>query len=170
MRYIHPMSDVIALPQDFQLVLRPNVSLSRDGFIILMVVFAAICLVAGGFFLAIGAWPVFGFFGLDILFLYLAFRINYRRARRYEMLEMRDGRLVLSKVTATGKVRDWVFDPYWVRVRLEKSRVDPEIPGDLFLSSHGQKVPLGGFLAPAERGALAATLEHTLSRFRAGRV
>ena len=78
MRYIHPMSDVIALPQDFQLVLRPNVSLSRDGFIILMVVFAAICLVAGGFFLAIGAWPVFGFFGLDILFLYLAFRINYR--------------------------------------------------------------------------------------------
>ena len=60
--------DVIALPQDFQLVLRPNVSLSRDGFIILMVVFAAICLVAGGFFLAIGAWPVFGFFGLDILF------------------------------------------------------------------------------------------------------
>ena len=83
-------------------------------------VFTAICLVAGGFFLAIGAWPVFGFFGLDIPFLYLAFRINYRRARRYEMLEMRDGRLVLSKVTATGKVRDWVFDPYWVRVRLEK--------------------------------------------------
>ena len=68
MRYIHPMSDVIALPQDFQLVLRPNVSLSRDGFIILMMVFAAICLVAGGFFLAIGAWPVFGFFGLIFFF------------------------------------------------------------------------------------------------------
>ena len=170
MRYIHPMSDVIALPQDFQLVLRPNVSLSRDGFIILMMVFAAICLVAGGFFLAIGAWPVFGFFGLDILFLYLAFRINYQRARRYEMLEIRNGQLVLSKVTATGKVRDWVFDPYWVRVRLEKNRADPAVPGDLFLSSHGQKVALGRFLAPAERGALAATLEHTLSRFRAAHV
>ena len=163
------MSDVIALPQDFQLVLRPNVSLSRDGFIILMVVFAAICLVAGGFFLALGAWPVFGFFGLDILLLYLAFRINYRRARRYEMLEMRDGQLVLSKVTPAGKVRYWVFDPYWVRVRLEQSRVDPKLPGDLFLSSHGQKVAVGGFLSPAERGSLAATLEHTLSNFRAGR-
>lgn len=164
------MTNVIDPPQDFQLVLRPNVSLSRDGFIILMVVLAAIFLVVGGFFLTIGAWPVFGFFGLDILFIYLAFRINYRRARRYEMLEIRDGRLVLSKVTATGKARDWVFDPYWVRVKLEKSRVDPEIPGDLFLSSHGQKVVLGGFLAPAERGALAATLEDTLSRFRPGRV
>ena len=89
------MTEATTLPQDFQLVLRPNVSLSRDGFIVLMVVFAAICLVAGGFFLALGAWPVFGFFGLDILLLYLAFRVNYRRARRYEMLEMRDGRLVL---------------------------------------------------------------------------
>ncbi len=150
-------------------MLRPNVSLSRDGFIVLMVVFAAICLVAGGFFLALGAWPVFGFFGLDILLLYLAFRVNYRRARRYEMLEMRDGRLVLSKVAATGKVRDWVFDPYWVRVRLEQNRVDPAIPGDLFLASHGQKVALGSFLAPAERGSLAATLEHTLADFRTRR-
>ncbi len=150
-------------------MLRPNVSLSRNGFIVLMVVFAAICLVAGGFFLALGAWPVFGFFGLDILLLYLAFRVNYRRARRYEMLEMRDGRLVLSKVAATGKVRDWVFDPYWVRVRLEQNRVDPAIPGDLFLASHGQKVALGSFLAPAERGSLAATLEHTLADFRTRR-
>ena len=150
-------------------MLRPNVSLSRDGFIVLMVVFAAICLVAGGFFLALGAWPVFGFFGLDILLLYLAFRVNYRRARRYEMLEMRDGRLILSKVAATGKVRDWVFDPYWVRVRLEQNRVDPAIPGDLFLASHGQKVALGSFLAPAERGSLAATLEHTLADFRTRR-
>ena len=144
MRYNYLMSDVIALPQDFQLVLRPN-ALSRDGFIILMMVFAAICLVAGGFFLAIGAWPVFGFFGLDILILYLAFRINYRRARRYEMLEMRDGRLVLSKVTATGKVRDWVFDPYWVRVRLEKVASILRF-SDLFLSSHGQKLLWAGFL------------------------
>ena len=162
------MSDVIALPQDFRLILRPNVSLSRDGFVILMVVFATICLVAGGFFLAIGAWPVFGFFGLDILLLYLAFRINYRRARRYEMLEMSGGRLVLSKVTATGRVRDWVFDPYWVRVRLEKSRAIRN-SGDLFCRRTAKSCS-GRVSCPAERGALAATLEHTLSRFRAGRV
>ena len=134
------MTDITALPQNFQLVLRPNVSLSRDGFVILMVVFAAICLVAGGFFLAIGAWPVFGFFGLDILLVYLAFRINYRRARRYEMLEMRDGRLVLSKVTATGKVRDWVFDPYWVRVRLEKNLADPAIRAICFCHRTARKL------------------------------
>ena len=56
-----------------------------------------------------------------------------------------DGRWFLSKVTATGKVRDWVFDPYWVRVRLEKvaSILDS---GDLFLSSHGQKLLWAGFL------------------------
>ena len=31
-------------------------------------------------FLLLGAWPVFGFFGLDVLLLYLAFRANYRAA------------------------------------------------------------------------------------------
>ena len=32
-------------------------------------------------FLLAGAWPVFGFFGLDVLLVYWAFRLNYRRAR-----------------------------------------------------------------------------------------
>jgi hypothetical protein len=31
-------------------------------------------------FLLMGAWPVFGFFGLDVLAIYWAFRINFRRA------------------------------------------------------------------------------------------
>jgi uncharacterized membrane protein len=32
-----------------------------------------VCFVFGGFFIAIGAWPVFGFLGLDVLIVYLAF-------------------------------------------------------------------------------------------------
>ena len=35
-------------------------------------------------FLLIGAWPVFGFLGLDVLLIYIAFRANFRAARAYE--------------------------------------------------------------------------------------
>jgi len=38
------------------------------------------------FFLIMGAWPVFGFFGLDALLIYWAFRINYARAAAYEVV------------------------------------------------------------------------------------
>ena len=31
-----------------------------------------------------GAWPVFGFFGLDVLLIYWAFRLNFRAPRATE--------------------------------------------------------------------------------------
>ena len=108
------------LPDDFDLVLRPNMSLSRRGFFWLMVFFTAISVIVGGYFWSLGAWPVFGFFGLDVALLYGAFRLNYRYGKRYETLSMADEKLVFSQVTALGAARQWEFDPYWVRVTLER--------------------------------------------------
>ena len=42
----------------------------------------------GAGFVLIGAWPVTGFLGLDVLLLYLAFRWNYRQARRAELIRL----------------------------------------------------------------------------------
>ena len=47
-----------------------------------MLALGLISLAVGIGFVAIGAWPVFGFFGLDVALVYLAFRLNYRGARR----------------------------------------------------------------------------------------
>ena len=49
-----------------------------------MSVLGVMWLGTGLFFLSIGAWPVFGFLGLDVLLIYLAFRWNYRAARARE--------------------------------------------------------------------------------------
>ena len=108
------------LPDNFDLVLRPNMSLSRRGFFWLMVFFTAISVIVGGYFWSLGAWPVFGFFGLDVALLYGAFRLNYRYGKRYETLSMAEEKLVFSQVTALGTARQWEFDPYWVRVTLER--------------------------------------------------
>ena len=47
-------------------MLTPHRSLNRDGFLIVMA-FAGVSFVGGLAFLIIGAWPVIGFFGLDVL-------------------------------------------------------------------------------------------------------
>ena len=154
------------LADDFYLTLRPNVSLSRQGFRFLMVVFAAISFTAGGFFWAQGAWPVFGFFGLDVVLLYAFFKLNYRDGKRSEMLFMQDGKLVFARAASSGETRQWVFDPYWVRVKLTgRQGVDDEATA-LILSSHGQYVSVGAFLAPEERASLAAVLQITLANWR----
>lgn len=154
------------LPDDFDLVLRPNMSLSQRGFFWLMVFFTAISVIVGGYFWSLGAWPVFGFFGLDVVLLYGAFRLNYRYGKRYETLSMADEKLIFSQVTALGGARNWEFDPYWVRVTLERFGAQDEDIGALILSSHGKYVSVGAFLAPEERESLADSLQTTLAGWR----
>ena len=160
------MENPTLLPDNFDLVLRPNMSLSRRGFFWLMVFFTAISMVVGGYFWSLGAWPVFGFFGLDVALLYGAFRLNYRYGKRYETLSMAEEKLVFSQVTALGTARQWEFDPYWVRVSLERFGAQGEDIGALILSSHGKYVSVGAFLAPEERESLAASLQATLGGWR----
>ena len=57
----------------------PYRSLSKKNFRNLMIIVSIIFFSIGVFFWSLGAWPVFGFLGLDVLLLYLAFKINYKR-------------------------------------------------------------------------------------------
>ena len=68
-------------PSLFAARLTPHRSLSRAGFLLLMAVLGGISFAAGMVFLVLGAWPVFGFVGLDVLLVYWAFRANDRDAR-----------------------------------------------------------------------------------------
>ena len=160
------MEKTTLLPDNFDLVLRPNMSLSPRSFFWLMVFFTAISVIVGGYFWSLGAWPVFGFFGVDVVLLYGAFRLNYRYGKRYETLSMAGEKLVFSQVTPLGTARQWEFDPYWVRVTLERFGAQGEDIGALILSSHGKYVSVGAFLAPEERESLAASLQATLVGWR----
>ena len=73
-------------PTIFSAVLTPHRSLGHAGFMVLIVVFGAVSFISGIAFLMLGAWPVFGFFGLDVALLYWAFRLNYRHAAEYEQV------------------------------------------------------------------------------------
>jgi uncharacterized membrane protein len=77
-----------AEPGAFHAVLTPYRSLRPAGFLVLMVALGAVSFVAGILFLVAGAWPVLGFFGLDVLLVYVAFRLNYRSGRLYETVNL----------------------------------------------------------------------------------
>ena len=54
-------------PELFSALLTPHRSLNRTGFLVLMAFVCVVSFAAGMVFLLMGAWPVFGFFGLDVL-------------------------------------------------------------------------------------------------------
>ncbi len=147
----------------FNAVLRPNRSLSPRGFKILMAMIATAMFVCGtGFFIA-GAWPVIGFLGLDIALVYIAFRLSYRSGGGYETVFLTADELTVTKVNHLGQKQHTLFQPYWLRISLDDS---PEGENQLIISSHGQSVSIGQFLAPDERGELAQALECALNNVR----
>lgn len=147
----------------FDAVLSPHRSLSPRGFVVLMAAVCAVSFAAGlGFFLA-GAWPVVGFLGLDVALVYLAFRINYRRARMFETVRLTHDDLVVERVSPWGQRSTWRFQPYWLQVSIDEP---PEHDSPLTLRSHGRSLSIGHFLTADERADLARTLRRALRRLR----
>ena len=148
-----------AAPVYFDAVLRPNRSLGRPGFIAVMAGVIAVSVGLGTFFLLQGAWPVFGFFGLDILLLYLAFRLSYRSGRLRETITVTADEVVVRRIASNGRATEWRFNPCWLRVALD----DPvEHESQITLTSHGRSIVVGPFLAPEERASLVQALREAL--------
>lgn len=147
----------------FERVLRPHRSLPRRGFHLLMLAIGLLSLAIGIRFLAIGAWPVFAFCGLDVALVYVAFRLNYRSARRSEILRLADDAFTVERVGVRGNRRVWRFQPFWLRVILEEHRDESN---RLFIVSHGRSLAIGDFLGAAARRELAATIRDALTSWR----
>ncbi|MEL7050051.1 MAG: DUF2244 domain-containing protein [Pseudomonadota bacterium] len=150
----------------FRAVLTPHRSLSNRGFLILMTFVSVVCLGVGLFFLALGAWPIMGFMGLDILLVYWAFRVNYRSGRGYETVEVTPQQLTLTRVAPSGKEVEFNFNPYWVRVLLSEW---PDGRTVLRLASHGEELVFGAFLTDDERKDFAEALRSALVEARSQR-
>jgi uncharacterized membrane protein len=142
----------------------PHRSLSQNGFAIVMALLGFISIVVGTAFLMIGAWPVLGFFGLDVLLVYLAFRLNYRSGRLRETVTLTESSLDVRRTQPSGTERKWSFEPTWVRVILEG--VDAR-RAQLVLRSRDLALQIGAFLPPFERRDLAQALERALADRRA---
>jgi len=150
----------------FSAVIRPHRSLSPEGFRLVMVLVCLTSLAASIPFLIMGFWPVAGFFGLDFLGLYIAFRVNYRQGRSFEVLELTPVRLLLRKVSHRGQVREWRFNPLWTRL---DRQVDDEFGlQELALTSRGEHVVIAHDLSPLERESLAEAFGRALSEVKRG--
>jgi uncharacterized membrane protein len=147
----------------FEAVLYPNQPVSRAGFIALMIGLSSIAAGLGAGFMLVGAWPVSGFLGLDIVLLYLAFRSCRRAGRRRELIRLDAEGLHVRRIDPDGAATEWRFEPHWVRVQMDDP---PRRDSALALVSHGRRLVIGPFLTPKERLELARALDGALRHYR----
>src|SRR6266567_5343627 len=145
-----------AEPTLFSAMLTPHRSLGGVGFLVLMGVISIVSFAGGVVFYIVGAWPVGGFFGLDAVLIYWAFRVNYRAAEAYEEVTVTPSELRVRKVTHKGKVSEWSLNPVWTN--LDRDTHEEYGLIRLFLVSRGKRLAVASFLGPAEKETFAAAL------------
>src|SRR5215471_13616599 len=158
----------VAEPTLFSALLTPHRSLNRTGFLLVMAAVSVVSFAAGIACLMIGAWPVLGFLSLDVLAIYVAFKINFRSAKAYEEILVTPSELRLRRVSHRGHVMEFAFNPLWVQL----DQVIHEEFGveKLFLVSKGRRVALANFLGPDEKASFAKALLAALAAARRGPV
>jgi len=155
------MTDAPLPAVHFATSLSPHRSLSAEGFRFVMVGAVAANLVIGLPMFVMGAWPVFGFMGLDVFLLWWLFKRSYLDARRTETLLLTDRELVVVRVAPDGEREEHRLDAYWLKVEATEER--------LVVTSRGNRTVIGRFLGPEERLRVAEQLKAAIADMRAPR-
>lgn len=144
-------------------VLTPNRSLSRRGFAIAMIAIAVTFFLNGLMFWSMGALPILGFMCLDILAIWLAFHISFRRQKEETRVVVTARSIHLHHRDAKGREKRAEVPAAFARIELK----EPNGPTDWLRIEHGKTAwIIGRFLTPDERKSLAAALRMALRTAR----
>jgi uncharacterized membrane protein len=152
-----------ALPPEailFEAVSTPHRSFRPRGFLLLAGLALAWSFGGGAVFLAIGAWPVLPFLGVEVIGVLVLVVLHHRAsARALEVVSLSAGRIRVRRTDARGRRVEAALDPYWTRVEWHERQ-------GLALVQRGRRVAVGRFLSEEEQQELAGVLREALRRYR----
>lgn len=153
-----------AEPILFQAVCTPPRSLTRRGFRVLVLLLCGFAGVTGLLFLALGAWPILPFLGVEVGFALALVAMHARgAARSSEVLLLTPARFEIVRTDSRGRREAVVLDPYWARVTYIEN---PAHAGVLRIDVRGRGVEIGRDLGLEEKLSLRDALEAALARAR----
>jgi len=141
---------------NFELVARPNSSLTAECKVLAVCGIGLISLVIALFFVFMGAWLVLPFAGIELVAVGYAFYYVHCHSCDYERIVIEEDQVSIE--TRSYKTyRQTCFNRYWVKVFL---RTMPGGDQALFFRSHGKEVMFGQcFMTSEERVELASQLK-----------
>jgi len=145
----------------FDATLTPNRSLSPRAFTIVMGIVVAMSFIAGLSFASLGAFPVIGFFGLDALAIWAAFRWSFRSLEQETRVRVTAEQIEMRHTRPGHKPREASLPTAFTQVRLDYPQRQPS---ELKLAHAGKAWVIGRFLTPAERKTLKVALERAIWR------
>lgn len=147
--------------------LTPNRSLSERGFAIGMAIIAVVFFLTGLMFYSMGAAPILGFFGLDMVAVWLAFRLSFRKQREQTQVVVTARAIRMHHTDVKGRQKEAEVLTAFARIEL----AEPVNHASWLRIEHGRTAfVIGRFLTPEERRSFAGALRKALLAARAERL
>jgi len=142
-------------------ILTPHRSLSRKGFYWLIGVVIAFNLATGTLFIAMKAFPVPIFLGIDVLAVIAAFRLNYRGAALTERVQVSTEEVRVLHQFGQRARTVWTSPTAFTRVEVD---AEGEHEARVRLKMSGRSVIVAAALSPREREDLAQAMREAISK------
>jgi uncharacterized membrane protein len=127
----------------------------------LLVVFALVCLTVAGIFALLGAGPVLGFAGLELILLFVLLRTSFRRAATEEDVSIAGDATIVQRGGPNGRRIVARLQSYWLQV-------EPSLYGaqGIVLRSRGTKISVGVGLPANEVRDLTAAVRGAVHKVK----
>jgi uncharacterized membrane protein len=149
----------------FAATLTPHRSLSPRGKQVVIVLVSLLALVPGVLFYTLGAWPVIGFMGLDVLAIWIALTVSIRSGKAYEEIALWPGRLDVKRIDPKGHETTESFEPFAVRFVIDRD-FNEQVTG-LWLRELERRTVIGAFLSTEEKLSFSKAFGSALRKARA---
>ncbi len=147
----------------FEAEVTPHRSLSPRGVRLVIGAVCCVSLCTTTVFWTLGAWPIAGFNGGEIMLAMVLLRMHARSTKQRELLLLSGSALRILRTDASGQASERSLPPGWLNVTLQERA--GRVPG-LYLSSRGQTVEVGAALGEPEKRDLAQALTDAVHRLR----
>ncbi len=149
----------------FAALLTPHRSLSPSAIRWVIAFTALMASIPGIAFFAMGAWPVVGLMGLDVILLTWALTASYTDKDAFEEITLWPDALEIRNVSKTGKETNFSLNPFMVRFSV--SRDDEARITALKIVARDTEIEIGRFLTPDDKANFAAVFAPALHRAKA---
>jgi uncharacterized membrane protein len=147
----------------FEAVLMPHRSLSLRGLGWVLGFLGVVSLGVTTLFFTLGAWPIAGFNGGEMLLATVLLRAHVRSRREREVLLLSESGMRVLSFDQNGGKRERHLPGGWLNVVVEERQ--GRVPG-LVLTTHGRRLEVARMLGEAEKRDLADALRGVLHRMR----
>ena len=148
----------------FAAKLTPHRSLGQRGFRVVIAVVAVAATLTAITFYSIGAWPVVGFMGLDVVLIAWAMWAALKDGKRYEQVTLWRDQLELKQVDGAGKETLLRFNPGFVKLVVDRDF--NERTTGVHFRTRDRDVVVGAFLNQDEKSSFAKAFGTALKRAR----